>query len=91
MKLSHPVDISAVLGYIAAGGLAAFAVPLGTLFPEHGTQIVQSIALATAAASAIIRIFYNQTDAPATSVAQGAPIIPDFPNPNAPASTKKVV
>jgi hypothetical protein len=77
--VKHSVDILAVLGFIAAGGLAAFAQPLSALFPTHDSTIVNSVAIVTAAAAGALRVYYNQTDAPATSIAAGAPIVPAKP------------
>lgn len=55
------VDVSAILTFVASGGLAAFADPLGKLFPAHGTEIVQSVSLITAAGAGLIRVIGNPT------------------------------
>jgi len=55
------VDISAILTFVASGGLAAFADPIGKLLPTHGTAIVQSVSLITAAAAGLIRVIGNPT------------------------------
>jgi hypothetical protein len=72
----HSVDITTFLGFVAGGGLSAFAQPLGNLFPTHGSTIVNSIAIITLAASASLYLYHNPTDAPAKSIIADAPIIP---------------
>jgi hypothetical protein len=77
--LKHPIDIIAVCVFVAAGGLAAFTVPLGALFPRYGPTIINAIALITAVAGCIVRVYGNPIGAPATSIVAGAPVVAPKP------------
>lgn len=63
--MRHPVDITAVLAYIAGGGLAAVFTFVGTLYPGHQEQINAS-AIALVAFAGVIRVAFNHTPATGT-------------------------
>ncbi len=74
--MRHPVDLFAVATFVAAGGLAGLAEAIGALFPPKGPTIANSVAIALVSLAGLVRVAYNQTGAPATSIVAGAPIVP---------------
>jgi hypothetical protein len=69
------VDITAALSYVAGGGLAAAAVASSAAFPQYSAKILAYSSIGVALAGLLLRLFFNKTGAPATSVVADAPIV----------------
>ncbi len=74
MNLSR-VDVWAAIAYLAGPQLMATAVAFGSAWPDHGKQIVAVAGGIVFSAGLILRLFNNQTGAPATSIVQGATVV----------------
>ena len=73
--MKHSVDIFAVATFVSAGGLAGLAEAIGAFFPPKGPTIANSVAIGLCSLAGLIRVIYNQTNAPATSIVAGAPVV----------------
>lgn len=61
----HPVDVTAVLAYVAGGGLAAVFAFFGALYPAHSNQFT-SAAVALVAFAGVVRVAFNRTPSEGT-------------------------
>ena len=75
MTKTRLIDIGAALSYVAGGGFAAAAVTTSTAFPAYSSRILAYSSIAIALAGLLVRLFFNKTGAPATSVVADAPIV----------------
>jgi hypothetical protein len=62
------VDWIALLSFIASGGLATLAQVLSQIYPGQATAILNVLAIVTALAGVLIRLFANKTGAPTTAI-----------------------
>ena len=69
-------DVISILTAVAGLASAISAPALEAVFPGHGTYLAGVLALAGIAATAIIRVLTNKTDAPAKSIVANAPVVP---------------
>lgn len=75
--MKHPVDIAAILAYVAGGGLAPIGGVFLVLYPGRASLIaaisLAVVALALTAGAGIARTVANPTQSPAEKAAKIAP------------------
>jgi hypothetical protein len=69
------IDIAAGLAYIAGPSTLGLVSAFGEAWPTYGKIAAFVGGSLVLSAGLILRMFFNQTNAPATSVVAGAPIV----------------
>jgi hypothetical protein len=75
MKISmpaHPVDIVAIAGYIAGGGLAGVFIFVGMVFPKY-QAIANGAALVLVAVAGLVRVAMNPSP-PVGTISANIPV-----------------
>jgi hypothetical protein len=75
MQQPKLIDFTAALSYVAGGGFAAAAVATSSAFPAYSSKILAYSSIAIALAGLLLRLFFNKTAAPATSIVADAPVV----------------